>query len=124
MKRFVAIALGSVLFLSLIAGAAWAYNAKVWLMDDYRDGYVIGSDYGVKKSDGEGPLFCWQVTFGEVYAQSVDQSAGKSAGQSLKKNEVMSIDLPEDARAFYLGCWAAVTGEDNDSWHVAGYLDD
>jgi hypothetical protein len=115
-KKLVAIALGSVLLVSLLAGAAWAYNAKVWLMNDYRSGYDLGSWDHVKQIDPDGTTWCWQVGFHEVYAQSI--------GHHVRKNEVMSIDLPEDARAFYLGCVAGVTGEDNDPWHVAGYLDD
>ena len=110
MKRFVAIALGTALFLSLIAGAAWAYKAKLWLMDDYRSGYDLGTDYRPAKHDDR-HAYCWKIGYA-VHDHLLDE------------NDDGATDWSEDARAFYLGCWAAASGEDSDHWHVAGYLDD
>ena len=111
MKRFVAIALATALLLCLVAGTAWAYNAKVWLMNDYRLGYDMGADHKVTKDDPQGSTYCWWAA-NEIY------------DQQILDHEDTDDGFPESATADYVGCWAGGAGEDNDFWHVAGYLDD
>ena len=110
-ERFVAIFLGGLLFLAVFAGATWAYNAKVWLMDDYRSGYDLGSGQDFKQDDPDRNTWCFRV-MNEVYGQEI--SEGEDAGNGF----------PEAASAFNSGCEAGVTGEDNGFWHVVGRLDE
>ena len=103
MKRVLAIALASAFIVGVMGAAVWAYDAKLWLMDDYRSGFDLGSDYVGKDAQ----TLCWKTVY-EVHGQSLDEADGA---------------MPEAAQAFEAGCLAAATGEDDDAWHVAGYID-
>ncbi len=92
--------LAVLVLLSLVMGA-WAHDAKVWLMDDFRDGYSAGADRVVSR--------------GDQYQTCRRMAEGLYGG---------SGSYNESSTAFTAGCWRALGGGENDFWHVADYLGD
>ena len=82
--------------------AFWINYKKPWLMDDFRAGYAFGADSDAQQSDDP----C-----GDAMAAAYDWEPRYD-----------QFITPDDASAFYIGCYRGLHDASNDWWNVSGYL--
>ena len=104
MRRPWVLVVGSLAFVLVAAAVAWGYSAKVWLMDDFRDGYSVGTDVGEARRSA-----------------NAQQNLCDDAIQERYGTDATDTD---SARVFWSGCARGAAGAENDWWFAADYLDD
>ena len=104
-RRTVAIVVVCSLVPAVVISSVWAVQKKPWLMDDFRAGHDVVEE-GNLPDLGNGS----------------DRCAEAMATRYGEEPSYRQYDTPEDASAFYLGCYRALHGGSNDWWNVAGYL--
>ncbi len=104
-RRRVAVVVVCCLVPVLAICSAWVVQKQPWLMDDFRAGYDVVEE-GNLADLGRGS----------------DPCAEEMASRYEAESSFRRYDTPEDASAFYLGCYRALNGGSNDWWNVSGYL--
>ncbi len=104
MRRPLVVILGSLVLVVALAALAWGYSAKVWLMDDFRDGCSVGDDIGeARRTDRAQQNLC---------VEAIEEIYGTDAAET------------DSARVFWSGCARGAAGAENDWWFAADYFDD
>ena len=83
----------------LLAGIAWAYHVRVWLVDEYREGYQVGQALPTR-----------EFTTSRLCNRSVESKYGAFDVESLQVP--LTQEIPDDAWAYLLGCYDADDGRD------------
>jgi hypothetical protein len=89
----------------LAISSVWVVQKKPWVMDDFRAGHDVVNQ-GTLRDQGRR---------GDPCAEAMAATYGEEPSYR-------QYDTPEDASAFYLGCYGALNGGSNDWWNVSGYL--
>lgn len=84
MRRGLVVTVCLVVVVGLAGAGWWAYQNRLWLRDDYKDGYQAGAEYD-------------RANHLQGCAGEVDDRFGVA----------ITVSMPEDAAAFIIGCYDA-----------------
>lgn len=82
MRRTLIVAVGLVLAIGLVGAGWWVRENRIWLRDDYKTGFEVGTEYD---------------------RQTRLEACGREVQDRFAV--AVSVSMPEDSAAFTIGCY-------------------